>query len=52
MAVTDGAVFLSGEVTELWQKEAAQAVSERFRPVTLRNDIVVRRLATQEDKAG
>ena len=43
VAVSDAAVVLSGEVDHLLQKETAQSVTERFRPVRLQNDIVVRR---------
>lgn len=43
VAVSDAAIVLSGEVDHLWQKETAQSVTERFRPVRLQNDIVVRR---------
>jgi osmotically-inducible protein OsmY len=43
VAVNDGTVVLSGEVDHLWQKETAQSVTGRFRPMRLQNDIVVRR---------
>ena len=41
VAISDTAVVLSGEVQHLWQKETAQSVTERFRPVTIQNEIVV-----------
>jgi osmotically-inducible protein OsmY len=42
VAVSDAAVVLSGEVENLWQKQMAQSVAERFRLVRLRNEILVR----------
>lgn len=42
VAVSNTAVVLSGEVDHMWQKETAQSVAERFRPLRLLNEIVVR----------
>ncbi|MGD2110208.1 MAG: BON domain-containing protein, partial [Phycisphaerae bacterium] len=41
VAVTGDTAVLSGEVQQLWQKEAAAVVTRRFRIHTLRNDITV-----------
>jgi osmotically-inducible protein OsmY len=41
VAVTGDTAVLSGEVAELWQKEAAAMVIRRFRIRSLRNDIMV-----------
>lgn len=43
VAISHVALVLSGEVDHLWQKEMAQGVAERFRPMVIQNDIVVRR---------
>jgi len=41
VAVSGEAIVLSGEVSQLWQKEAAEATVRRFRPWQVRNDILV-----------
>jgi len=41
VAVSGEAIVLSGEVSQLWQKEAAEATVRRFQPWQVRNDIVV-----------
>jgi osmotically-inducible protein OsmY len=51
VAVSQGLIVLSGEVDHLWQKETAGAVAERFRPVLLRNDILVRSSGQQPASA-
>jgi osmotically-inducible protein OsmY len=42
VAVSGGTVVLSGEVEELWQRERAEEVAERYRLISVRNDIEVR----------
>jgi osmotically-inducible protein OsmY len=41
VAVNGDTAVLSGEVPELWQKEAAETVAKRFRVSCVRNEIVV-----------
>jgi osmotically-inducible protein OsmY len=43
VAVSANTAVLSGTVGELWQKETAESVVRRFRPWSIRNEIVVTR---------
>jgi osmotically-inducible protein OsmY len=43
VAVAGNTAVLSGEVSGLWQKEAAEAVVRRFRVTQVRNELLVRR---------
>ena len=43
VAVSANTAVLSGTVGELWQKETAESVVRRFRPWSIRNEIVVSR---------
>jgi osmotically-inducible protein OsmY len=43
VAINDVAVVLSGKVDHWWQKETARQITERFRPMKIENEIVVRR---------